>query len=213
MVQKTHWIGLTRNERGGTVTKDSGADRVRGQMERGEIRFGPEAAREIAQRIEDQGGFWGPRSPKYGDPATKKKAVIYDFHSTLTNVDEVLYLIKEKRYDEFYAASLLCPPNENVVAAARHSHESGYANLLFTGMPKEYCDGLVGWLDDQNVPMDIIRMRPTGDFCKDFVLKERMYVELSQEYEVLHAWDDSPAVLDLWTSLGIPIVPMPRAVL
>jgi hypothetical protein len=43
------------------VTASSEADRICEQMGRNEIRTGPEAAREIARRIEDQGGFWGPR--------------------------------------------------------------------------------------------------------------------------------------------------------
>jgi hypothetical protein len=42
------------------------SDRILGQIERSEIRTGPEAAREIAQRIEAQGGFWGPRTGVWG---------------------------------------------------------------------------------------------------------------------------------------------------
>jgi hypothetical protein len=45
--------------RRGKPTTDS--ERILGQIARGEIRADTAAAREIAQRIEDQGGFWGPR--------------------------------------------------------------------------------------------------------------------------------------------------------
>ena len=206
MVQQVRWLG-------GSINAPIESERIMCQIERNEIRVGPEAAREIAQRIEAQGGFWGPRSAKYDSARAKREAVIYDFHSTLTDVSSVLHLVKEKRYKDFYPASLRCPANENVVLAAQRSHKDGYANLLLTGMPEEYRDGLIAWLSAHGVPMDIVRMRPTDDFCKDFVLKERMYTELAPEYEVIEAWDDSPAVLDLWTSLGIPTVPMPRAVL
>lgn len=45
----------------GQVTPTSDAERIQGQIERGEVRADADAAREIAQRIEDEGGFWGPR--------------------------------------------------------------------------------------------------------------------------------------------------------
>lgn len=49
----------------GHVAPMSDADRIQGQIDRGEIRTGPGAAREIAQRIENEGGFWArPGSPE-----------------------------------------------------------------------------------------------------------------------------------------------------
>lgn len=43
------------------VTPPSEEERQMQRVERGEVRIGPDAAREIAQKIEDEGGFWGPR--------------------------------------------------------------------------------------------------------------------------------------------------------
>lgn len=45
----------------GTVIPEMDHERVRRQIREGRVRAGAEAAREIARRIEDQGGFWGPR--------------------------------------------------------------------------------------------------------------------------------------------------------
>ncbi len=53
------WQGGPRNK--GHISPLRDWERVVGQIERGEVRVGPEAAREIARRIEAQGGFWGPR--------------------------------------------------------------------------------------------------------------------------------------------------------
>lgn len=44
-----------------TVFRPTESERSLGQALRGEIRVGPDAAREIARRIESQGGFWGER--------------------------------------------------------------------------------------------------------------------------------------------------------
>lgn len=53
--------GINSKEGAGQIRPTTEAERVLGQIERGEVRAGPEAAREIARRIEDEGGFWGPR--------------------------------------------------------------------------------------------------------------------------------------------------------
>lgn len=53
--------GIAPHSDAGQIRPMSESERVLGQIERGEIRVGPDAAREIAQRVEAQGGFWGPR--------------------------------------------------------------------------------------------------------------------------------------------------------
>lgn len=60
MKRRGHTIGghTGRGAPGGTVRPMTDAERVQGQIERGEVRTGPDAVREIAQRIERQGGFW-----------------------------------------------------------------------------------------------------------------------------------------------------------
>lgn len=45
----------------GRIEPATDAERIQGQIDRGEVRVGPDAAREIAARIEAAGGFWGPR--------------------------------------------------------------------------------------------------------------------------------------------------------
>jgi len=45
----------------GKIRPTSESERVQEQIERGEVDTSAEAAREIARRIEDEGGFWGPR--------------------------------------------------------------------------------------------------------------------------------------------------------
>lgn len=140
------------------------------------------------------------------------EAVIYDFHGTLADVREILPLVREKRYDEFYEASLHCPPNESVVLAARHSARAAYSNLLLTGMPSKYREGLEEWLQRNDVPVSLLLMRlPEYGYKKDFVVKAQMYSNLLDlGYYVVRAFEDSPAVIDLWKRQGIPVEEMPR---
>lgn len=140
------------------------------------------------------------------------EAVIYDFHGTLADVREILPLVAEKKYDEFYEASLSCPPIESVVSAAQHSAQAGYSNLLLTGMPVRYREGLEEWLRRHGISVSLLMMRlPEDGFKKDFVVKRRMYVNLLDlGYYVVRAYEDSPAVIDLWKRQGVPVEEMPR---
>lgn len=56
--QVTRRIHTLGHDRPGTLRPATDAERVQGQIERGEVRAGPDAAREIAARIEADGGFW-----------------------------------------------------------------------------------------------------------------------------------------------------------
>jgi hypothetical protein len=141
------------------------------------------------------------------------EAVIYDFHGTLADVSGILHLVHEKKYDEFYEASLSCPPIFPTVVAARTSHRNNLVNLLFTGMPDRYHDGLAAWLKRNDVPVGMTLMRqPEDRNAKDFIIKRRMYDHaVGLGYYVVRAWDDSPGVVDLWKAMGISdVIAMPR---
>lgn len=140
-----------------------------------------------------------------------RQAVIYDFHGTLADVSGLRHLLAKRDYDGFYEGSLSCPVIESTVQAARRSHDAGYVNLLFTGMPDRYAVGLSKWLQENQVPIDLISMRTKEDgFKKDFVIKKRMYLDaVNLGYYVIRAWEDSPRVVDLWKSQGIPVDVVP----
>jgi hypothetical protein len=137
-------------------------------------------------------------------------ANIFDCHGTLADVSSIHHFLEGRDYEGFYAASLLCPPIESTVAEARRSRESGYVNLLFTGMPERYRDGLREWLTLHDVPIDVISMRGDKDRRKAFVLKREMYLNAVESgYYITRAWDDDPSVIDLWEALGVPAVRIP----
>ncbi len=139
-----------------------------------------------------------------------KRAVLYDFHGTLVNVESAWHFLEERDFNGFYAASVGCPPNEGVILAARQSHNAGYANLLFTGMTVDYEIPLREWLAQYELTMDLILMRPVGDYRKDFALKREMYLEaVSQGYRVLRAWEDNPQCAELLSIQGVSVTRVP----
>lgn len=140
-----------------------------------------------------------------------RPAVIYDFHGTLADVSGIHHLLAVRDFDGFYKESLSCPPIESTALTAQQTHEAGYENLLFTGMPDRYADGLTEWLSRHGVPIDLIRMRTEEDgFKKSFVVKRRMYLEIVDlGYYVMRAWEDNPHDADLWHHQGVPVTLVP----
>jgi hypothetical protein len=49
-------------------------------------------------------------------------------------------------------------------------------------------------------------MRRDGDFRPDGVVKLEILDMIKEDgYNVIHAWDDNPAVIEVWQSQGIPV--------
>lgn len=139
-----------------------------------------------------------------------RQAVLFDFHGTLVNVSGIRHLLSVRDYDGFYEQSLDCLPIDNIVAEARRTHESGFVNLLFTGMPDTYVEGLNHWLARHQVPIDLIDMRRAGDYRKDFIVKRDMYLRaIGDGYYVVRAWEDNPRVAELWERQAIPVSMVP----
>lgn len=137
-------------------------------------------------------------------------ANVFDFHGTLVDVTSIHHLLERRNYDGFYSGSLNCPPIPSTVAEARRSRDSGYTNLLFTGMSGGYHEGLRDWLSRHDVPIDYIAMRGEKDRRKAFVIKREMYLKAVDDgYYITRAWDDDPSVIDLWNAMGVPAVLVP----
>ncbi len=145
-----------------------------------------------------------------GGAGTRIPAVIYDFHGTLADVSSIRHHLTDRDYEGFYTNSLSCPPIQATVDAAKRTHAMGYVNMLFTGMPIEYTEGLNEWLIRHGIPVAHIDMRENGDRRKDFIVKKEMYISaVKHGYYIVRAWEDTPCVVDLWESLGIPVHVVP----
>lgn len=143
-------------------------------------------------------------------PGEMSPACVFDYHGTLADVRSIHYLLAEKEYDRFYEESLLCPPIETTVAEAQRAWDRGLTNLIFTGMPGRYYDGLREWLDRYDVPVNGIEMRGEKDRRKAWLIKQEMYLRaVDRGFFITRAWDDDPAVVESWTRLGVPCTRVP----
>jgi hypothetical protein len=141
----------------------------------------------------------------------KDKAIIWDLDGTLADVSGIRHLITAPTggFDAFHRASEFVLPNEYVVRAAREAHDEGYTNLIFSGRFEKYRVLSTRWLEKNDVPYAHLEMRPDGDYRKDFLVKRDMFNAYAARYHITHAWDDRPAVIDLWNAIGLQVTVVP----
>lgn len=140
-----------------------------------------------------------------------RSAVYFDVQGTLINVSGIRHLIDGPgSFDAFHRETFNCPPIDWVVQAARQAHTDGHAVLVGTGMNEFYRRPLSWYLADLGLHTDDLDMRRNGDFRKDFIIKREMLRRWRlRGFNLVEAYDDNPAVIDMWEDEGIPCTVVP----
>ena len=137
-----------------------------------------------------------------------RDAVIFDMDGTLCDTSSVEHFItgEEKDYHAFHAASADCPTRPEVVEAAIAQRDKGLAILVVTSREFIWRDMTLDWLVAHDIPYDALYMRIVGDYRKDVVVKTDILKQITDDgFTALAAWDDKPAVIDLWRENGIEV--------
>ena len=142
----------------------------------------------------------------------KAKAVIYDLQGTLIDVSFIRerFLGGEKKdFAGFHQATGNCPPNWTVLKNCHRDMREGRIILPLTGMNEAFRPVAQDWLDTHMVRSPGLWMRPDGDFRKDFIVKGEHLKELREIYDVVHAYDDNPQMIEFWRDQGISYTEVP----
>lgn len=135
-----------------------------------------------------------------------QEAVIFDMDGTLCDVTSIRHHVTgaKRNFHAFHTESASCPPHPHVVEAARRMHREGKAVLIVTARKRRY-ERLTGfWLALHQVPSDGLYMRADEDDRPDYEVKRDILARIRRRYRPVLAWDDNPAVIQLWQEEGIP---------
>lgn len=143
---------------------------------------------------------------------SKIPAVIFDMDGTLCDVTSVRHHILDRRrrnYKAFHYLSVFCPPIEWVRHRAIDCNIGGVTVIVVTARREEWRTLTEAWLFQHNIPYDTLHMRGQGDDRKDKLVKGDILDRLLETYDIKHAYDDNPSIIELWQERGIPhtIVP------
>lgn len=142
-----------------------------------------------------------------------KDLVIFDLDGTLANIDARRKLsIKDNGkmdWDKFFdpANIDLDLPNDPVIQMAQLLKDSGKTIIIFSGRSKATKDATRNWLNRNNVPFDVLKMRPTGHpwaFMPDDKLKQTWLDDLVPDRNrIMCIFDDRDKVVKMWRDNGL----------
>jgi len=113
---------------------------------------------------------------------------------------------KRKRFWEVFLSEKylhLDNPNEEYVERLREYRAQGYKIIILTGRPERLRRATEEQLRRFGVEYDEIVFRPEGDYSKDHEFKARELAKLMQRYTIEAVYDDSEAVVEAASRLGI----------
>lgn len=137
----------------------------------------------------------------------KTAAVAFDLEGGLIDVSTIHHLANDA--SRFYSAMLGCPPNRDVVAAARSARGSGNTVLVMTGGNRRLERLVVAWLGRHDVPATLLLMRGRTDFRPGAVVKRERLRAAHSQFGDLTVWSADPSVNRLSEQEGIDVVPLP----
>ena len=147
--------------------------------------------------------------------AIKKDVVIFDLDGTLALIDDRRALATKDNgkmdWDKFFdpANITLDLPNHSVIEMAKTLHTQGKTIVIFSGRSKATKDATAKWLDDNDVPFSVMKMRPTGHhwaFFPDDKLKQHWLDSIfpdDQKDRILCIFDDRDKVVKMWRDNGL----------
>ena len=144
------------------------------------------------------------------------KIVIFDLDGTLALIDTrralSLKMNGKMDWDKFFDPNniQLDDPNTPVIKMAQMLKSQGFMIVIFSGRSKATKDATIKWLDKNDVPFDVLKMRPADrdvgghwHFMKDSDLKQLWLDTLVDKDDVFAVFDDRNQVIDMWRQNGL----------
>lgn len=142
---------------------------------------------------------------------SKTPAVVFDLDGTLCDVSNIRHLVLNKRkdFDGFAYMSTFCPPIKWVVDELHNVLAGGGVVIIMSARSDKWAELTLEWLEAHDIPFHEIHMRKEGDLRKDREVKEDILAELEERCEITTAYDDNPAIVEMWEDHNIPCIVVP----
>jgi hydroxymethylpyrimidine pyrophosphatase-like HAD family hydrolase len=158
-----------------------------------------------------------------------KNTVLFDLDGTLADIDVRRSKSAKPNgkldWDVFFDSNniKLDKPNPPVIKMAQMFHDNGFRVVIFSGRNDRSFHATVSWLKTNDVPHDLLVMRPdkfkdkswpiangnpaTSDmrFMPDDILKKKMLDTFLDINDIFLVVDDRNRVVDMWRSLGLSV--------
>lgn len=139
-----------------------------------------------------------------------KDAEIFDMDGTFCDVRAIRHHVTGpvRNFHKFHTESVNCPPNPEVVEAAVRCYNEGRAVLIVTARSFQFAMHSMFWLSMHlPVPYEQMYMRRNNDFRPDYEVKREILDMIKADgYNVVRAYDDNPAIWDVWEQAGIETI-------
>ena len=142
----------------------------------------------------------------------RRPAVIFDMDGTLCDVTSVRHHILDRRrrkYHAFHYGSLFCPPIAWVVDELHNYRRANFDIIIVTARREMWRELTTNWMGSVGIPHTELHMRGQDDERKDKLVKSDILDRLLINYDIKHAFDDNPSIIELWNERGIPCTVVP----
>ncbi len=144
----------------------------------------------------------------------KTSAVIVDVDGTLVDVRGIRHHVtgpsKSRDFDAFHTASADCPPIMETITWVEQMADAGHQIIVVTARMERWRTLTQRWIDRHVTrPIADLVMRADRDFRPDYEVKREIHAALTERFDIHHACDDNPSVIQLRNEVGIPVKVIP----
>ena len=143
------------------------------------------------------------------------KTIIFDLDGTLALIDDRRKWSTKPNgkldWDKFFDPNNISmdKPNVPVIKVAQMFKQNGFRIIILSGRLKTTKYATRKWLNDNDVPFDILKMRPDNNqfkFMPDDDLKQNWLDSLfSNKDDIFAVFDDRQKVVDMWRNNGLNV--------
>jgi hypothetical protein len=124
----------------------------------------------------------------------------------ICDIDGTLALLGDRnRYDPTTGNDILNDPIANILQVYNNQTVFPIKLILVTGREEKYRKFTEKWLNENRINhYNLLLMRKTGDFRKDFIIKKELYDKyIKGKYNVLFVLEDRDQVVKMWRDEGL----------